>query len=100
MGKGLAALTFDKDYQKKRREQINKKPATLHEGIARSGKGLVMVSSLLVILCLDNLFIKIIIIIRVLLMVLLEFLQNQLVGPKRMVSVVFLKVWERVLLVW
>lgn len=43
MGKGLAALTFDKDYQKKRREQMNKKPAHLHEGLARSGQGLVMV---------------------------------------------------------
>lgn len=42
MGKGLAALTFDKEYQKKRREQLNKKPANLHEGLARSGKGLVM----------------------------------------------------------
>lgn len=42
MGKGLAALTFDKDYQKKRREQLNKKPANLQEGLARSGKGLVM----------------------------------------------------------
>lgn len=45
MGKGLAALTFDKDYQKKRREALNKKPANLQEGLARSGKGLVMVSS-------------------------------------------------------
>lgn len=43
MGKGLAALTFDKDYQKKRREQLNKKPANLQEGLARSGQGLVMV---------------------------------------------------------
>ncbi|EAT37516.1 AAEL010508-PA [Aedes aegypti] len=42
MGKGLAALTFDEDYQKKRRDALNKKPATLQEGIARSGKGLVM----------------------------------------------------------
>lgn len=42
MGKGLAALTFDKDYQKKRREAFNKKPASLQEGLARSGKGLVM----------------------------------------------------------
>lgn len=42
MGKGLAALTFDKDYQKKRREALNKKPANLQEGLARSGKGLVM----------------------------------------------------------
>lgn len=42
MGKGLAALTFDEDYQKKRRAQLNKKPANLQEGLARSGKGLVM----------------------------------------------------------
>lgn len=46
MGKGLAALTFDKDYQKKRREQLNKKPANLHEGLARSGQGFVMVRHL------------------------------------------------------
>lgn len=43
MGKGIAALTFDKDYQKKRRDALNKRPATMQEGIARSGKGLVMV---------------------------------------------------------
>lgn len=44
MGKGLAALTFDKDYQRKRRQALNKKPANFQEGIARSGKGLVMVN--------------------------------------------------------
>lgn len=49
MGKGLAALTFDKDYQKKRREQLNKKPANLQEGLARSGKGLVMVNAIIII---------------------------------------------------
>lgn len=48
MGKGIAALTFDKDYQRKRRDQINKKPATVQEGIARSGKGLVMVGVTLI----------------------------------------------------
>ncbi|XP_032688033.1 vacuolar protein sorting-associated protein 13 isoform X3 [Odontomachus brunneus] len=42
MGKGIAALTFDKDYQRKRQEQLNKQPANLQEGIVRSGKGLVM----------------------------------------------------------
>lgn len=42
-GKGIAALTFDKDYQRKRQEQLNKQPANLQEGLARSGKGLVMV---------------------------------------------------------
>lgn len=43
MGKGLAALTFDEEYQKKRRRGMNNKPANFHEGLARSGKGLVMV---------------------------------------------------------
>lgn len=42
MGKGLSALTFDKDYQKKRQNALNKKPATMQEGLARGGKGLVM----------------------------------------------------------
>ncbi|XP_039957880.1 vacuolar protein sorting-associated protein 13 [Bactrocera tryoni] len=42
MGKGLAALTFDEEYQKKRRLHMNKKPQTFSEGIARSGKSLVM----------------------------------------------------------
>lgn len=42
MGKGIAALTFDKEYQKKRRDALNKRPATMQEGIARSGKSLVM----------------------------------------------------------
>ncbi|KAG5868246.1 hypothetical protein JTB14_028850 [Gonioctena quinquepunctata] len=42
MGKGIAALTFDDEFQRKRREQLNKKPTTAQEGIARSGKGLVM----------------------------------------------------------
>jgi vacuolar protein sorting-associated protein 13A/C len=41
MGKGMAALTFDKDYQKKRRDALNKKPATMHEGLLRSGGRLV-----------------------------------------------------------
>ncbi|XP_059226468.1 intermembrane lipid transfer protein Vps13 [Stomoxys calcitrans] len=42
MGKGLAALTFDDEYQKKRRQALNAKPKTFQEGMARSGKGLVM----------------------------------------------------------
>ncbi|XP_065940396.1 intermembrane lipid transfer protein VPS13A isoform X3 [Magallana gigas] len=42
IGKGLAALTFDDEYQKKRREGLNKKPANIGEGFARGGKGLVM----------------------------------------------------------
>ncbi|ELU14385.1 hypothetical protein CAPTEDRAFT_224867 [Capitella teleta] len=42
LGKGLATLTLDDDYQKKRREQMNKRPADFKEGLARGGKGLVM----------------------------------------------------------
>ncbi|KAI5632186.1 SHR-binding domain of vacuolar-sorting associated protein 13 domain-containing protein [Phthorimaea operculella] len=42
MGSGLAALSLDKDYQRRRRDNMNKPPATLQEGLARSGKGLVM----------------------------------------------------------
>lgn len=45
MGKGLAVLTFDKAYQTKRRKQLNRKPANLQEGLARSGKGLIMVTN-------------------------------------------------------
>jgi len=43
LGKGIATLTFDEDYQKRRREAINKRPAGLKEGFARGGQGLVMV---------------------------------------------------------
>ncbi|XP_052785478.1 intermembrane lipid transfer protein VPS13A-like [Mya arenaria] len=42
LGKGIAALTLDDDYQKKRREALNKRPANVGEGFARGGKGLVM----------------------------------------------------------
>ncbi|KAH8253644.1 hypothetical protein KR032_006328 [Drosophila birchii] len=42
MGKGLAVLTFDEEYQKKRRRGIHNKPKNFHEGLARSSKGLVM----------------------------------------------------------
>ena len=43
LGKGIATLTLDDEYQRKRREQLNKRPADLKEGLARGGKGLVMV---------------------------------------------------------
>lgn len=42
-GKGLAALTFDDEFQRKRREAMNNRPTTVQQGLARSGKGLVMV---------------------------------------------------------
>nr|CAD7395131.1 unnamed protein product [Timema poppensis] len=40
--KGIAALSFDKDYQRKRREAMHQRPANVQMGLARSGKGLVM----------------------------------------------------------
>ncbi|XP_071787909.1 intermembrane lipid transfer protein VPS13A-like isoform X9 [Asterias amurensis] len=42
LGKGLAALTMDEEYKRKRQQAINQKPATFQEGLARGGKGLVM----------------------------------------------------------
>lgn len=42
LGKGLAALTLDKEYQKKRRQNISRRPQDFTHGIAESGKGLVM----------------------------------------------------------
>ncbi|UYV60541.1 hypothetical protein LAZ67_1001454 [Cordylochernes scorpioides] len=42
LGKGLAALTMDKEYQRKRRERMNKRPADIGQGLAQSSKGLVM----------------------------------------------------------
>lgn len=39
IGKGLAVLTFDDDYQKKRREKM-RNPGRLREGMAKRGKGL------------------------------------------------------------
>jgi vacuolar protein sorting-associated protein 13A/C len=42
LGKGIATLTMDEEYQKKRREAINKRPADMKEGFARGGHGLVM----------------------------------------------------------
>ncbi|MBN3297858.1 VP13A protein, partial [Amia calva] len=41
MAKGMAAMTLDEEYQQKRREQMNKEPSGLREGITRGGKGLV-----------------------------------------------------------
>lgn len=43
LGKGIAALTLDKDYQRKRRQNISRRPQDFTHGIAQSGKGLFMV---------------------------------------------------------
>ncbi|XP_067143145.1 intermembrane lipid transfer protein Vps13 isoform X2 [Centruroides vittatus] len=42
LGKGLAALTLDDEYQKKRRQVQSRRPQDLRQGLAQSGKGLVM----------------------------------------------------------
>lgn len=42
-GKGIAALTFDKDYQKKRQELMNQQPTNIPAGLAQGGRGLVLV---------------------------------------------------------
>lgn len=43
MGKGIAALTLDADYQKQRREQMAKRPENIGVGLAQGGKGLLFV---------------------------------------------------------
>uniref|UniRef100_A0A1I8A753 VPS13_C domain-containing protein n=1 Tax=Steinernema glaseri TaxID=37863 RepID=A0A1I8A753_9BILA len=40
VGKGVAALTFDDEYQRKRQEALNRKPQNFSEGMARGAKGL------------------------------------------------------------
>jgi len=44
-GKGIAALTFDKDYQKKRQEIMNQQPSNIPAGLAQGGRGFVLVTS-------------------------------------------------------
>lgn len=43
LGKGVAALTFDKDYQKKRQEIMNQQPTNIPAGLAQGGRGFVLV---------------------------------------------------------
>ncbi|XP_050421691.1 intermembrane lipid transfer protein Vps13-like isoform X3 [Adelges cooleyi] len=42
MGKGVAALTFDKNYQKKRQELMNEEPKNFSAGLAQGGRGFVL----------------------------------------------------------
>ncbi|CAJ0565294.1 unnamed protein product, partial [Mesorhabditis spiculigera] len=42
VGKGVAALTFDQEYQRKRQEDLNRRPQSFAEGMARGFKGLGM----------------------------------------------------------
>uniref|UniRef100_A0A915CSW2 Vacuolar protein sorting-associated protein 13A n=1 Tax=Ditylenchus dipsaci TaxID=166011 RepID=A0A915CSW2_9BILA len=39
LGKGIAALTMDEDYQRKRQEAINRRPQNIGEGLSRGAKG-------------------------------------------------------------
>ncbi|XP_065656239.1 intermembrane lipid transfer protein VPS13A isoform X1 [Hydra vulgaris] len=41
VGKGLAALTMDDEYQQKRRQRMSQKPTNLGQGLVEGGKGLV-----------------------------------------------------------
>lgn len=43
VGKGLAAITMDKEYQQKRREEMNRPPKDFAESLAKGGKGLLKV---------------------------------------------------------
>ncbi|CAH8495124.1 unnamed protein product [Heterobilharzia americana] len=42
IGKGIAALTLDEEYKRKRREQLAQRPETFGAGLAQGGRGLVM----------------------------------------------------------
>lgn len=43
LGKGIAALTMDDEYQQSRRQNMSKKPTSVKEGLSRGGKGLLEV---------------------------------------------------------
>ena len=45
VGKGLAALTLDDEYQQKRRQQMSQKPTNLGQGLAKGGKSFVKVGT-------------------------------------------------------
>lgn len=47
VGKGLAAITLDKEYQQKRREEMGRQPKDFGDSLARGGKGFLRVSLLL-----------------------------------------------------
>uniref|UniRef100_A0A8C4PJ18 Vacuolar protein sorting 13 homolog C n=1 Tax=Equus asinus asinus TaxID=83772 RepID=A0A8C4PJ18_EQUAS len=42
VGKGLAAITMDKEYQQKRREEMGRQPKDFGDSLARGGKGLLL----------------------------------------------------------
>ena len=44
VGKGLAALTLDDEYQQKRRQQMSQRPTNVGQGLLKGGKGLAKVN--------------------------------------------------------
>lgn len=53
VGKGLAAITMDKEYQQKRREEMNRPPKDFGESLAKGGKGLLKVQRVQRFVCPD-----------------------------------------------
>ena len=47
LGKGIAALTMDDEYQESRRTAMSRKPTSVKEGLTRGGKGLLEVGIVL-----------------------------------------------------
>lgn len=43
VGKGLAAITMDKEYQQKRREEMGRQPRDFSDSLAKGGKGFLRV---------------------------------------------------------
>lgn len=43
VGKGLAAITMDKEYQQKRREEMGRQPKDFGDSLAKGGKGFLRV---------------------------------------------------------
>ncbi|XP_046391664.1 vacuolar protein sorting-associated protein 13 [Ischnura elegans] len=41
LGKGIAALSFDPEFQRRRQQQMGRQPANIQEGLARGGRGFV-----------------------------------------------------------
>jgi len=62
-GKGIAALTFDKDYQKKRQELMNQQPSNIPAGLAQGGRGFFLVINYFFLLCMIIIKIYIVLII-------------------------------------
>lgn len=54
MGKGLAAMTMDKEFQQERREDMNRPTKDFKDSLAKGGKGLLKVWRGAVLVLLDQ----------------------------------------------